>query len=241
MLPKPGLVLQHGDDGPPTRLGEWLAEREHPFVVHRVWVSPPPDPRDFSFVVSLGSERSATDSEPAWIPHEIATLRTAVESDVPVLGLCFGGQVLSVALGGGVRALEAPEIGWLAVESLDGEFPRGPWLQYHYELMLVPPGAQELARSPAGPAAFRRGRHLGVQFHPEADAPLLDRWARTDPKLAQAGITPADLAAQSEVHAGPAREHAFALFDGWLASARAPDQETGAPPHAHVIQRPARL
>jgi Peptidase C26 len=138
VLSKPGLVLQHGDDGPPTRLGEWLAEREHPFVVHRAWVSPPPDPRDFSFVVSLGSERSATDSEPGWLPHEIATLRTAVESDVPVLGLCFGGQVLSVALGGGVRALEAPEIGWLAVESLDGEFPRGPWLQYHYELMLVP-------------------------------------------------------------------------------------------------------
>jgi GMP synthase-like glutamine amidotransferase len=223
VAPRPALILQHGDDGPPARLGEWLRERGLPFVAHRVWEEPPPDPREFSFVVSLGSERSAADSEPAWIPQEIAALRTAVASDVPVLGLCFGGQVLSVALGGGVRALEVPEIGWLAVESLDGEFPRGPWLQYHYELLVVPPGAQELARSPAGSAAFRSGRHLGVQFHPEVDALLLERWARTDPKLARAGITPADLAAQSEIHVGPARDHAFALFDGWLARALAAD------------------
>jgi GMP synthase-like glutamine amidotransferase len=212
-------VLQHGDDGPPARLGEWLAQRELPFVLHRAWVKPPPDPGDFSFVVSLGSERSAMDSEPAWIGHEIAALRRAVEAEVPVLGLCFGAQALSVALGGGVRPLEQPEIGWIAVESFDEAIPIGPWLQYHYELMALPPGAQELARSPAGAAAFRSGPHLGVQFHPEADGPLSDLWARIDPSLPAAGITPAQLAAQSAVHAEPARGQAFRMFDTWLAIA----------------------
>lgn len=188
-------------------------------MVAQVWVQPPPDPTDFAFVVSLGSRYSAAATEPGWIPHEIATLRRAVEQDVPVLGLCFGAQALSVALGGGTDMLATPEIGWIPVESLDRSVPSGPWVQFHSEQMRVPPGARELARSPAGPAVFRRGRHMGVQFHPEADAALVDTWAQSHPELPEAGLTPADLASQSEVHAEGALGQAFRLFDGWIAGA----------------------
>jgi GMP synthase-like glutamine amidotransferase len=215
MLSKPGLILQHGDDGPPARFGEWLRARGLPFVVHEAWREPPPDPRDFSFVASLGSEHSAGETD-GWVADEIGSLREAVEADVPVLGLCFGGQALSVALGGGIEVLRTPEIGWVFVESFDPAVPGGYWLQYHFDLMHLPPGAQELARSPAGLAAFRRGRHLGLQFHPEAGADLVDLWARTDPKLPSTGITVEELAAQSEAHAEAARDQAFALFDRWL-------------------------
>lgn len=215
MLSKPGLVLQHGDDGPPARFGEWLRERGLEYVVHPAWEQPPPDPRAFGFVASLGSENSAAQPD-GWVAAEIAALRTAVAADVPVLGLCFGGQALSVALGGGIEVLATPEIGWIPVASSDPLVPGGPWLQYHFDLMHLPPGGQALARSPAGLAAFRHGRHLGLQFHPEADAALVDVWARTDPKLPSTGITPEDLAAQSRAHAGAARGQAFALFDGWL-------------------------
>jgi GMP synthase-like glutamine amidotransferase len=164
--------------------------------------------------VSLGSERSAADRD-AWVPGEIDALRAAVAANVPVLGLCFGGQALSVALGGGVEVMPVPEIGWMSLRSDDASIPCGPWLQYHFDVMHVPPGAQELARSPAGPAAFRHGRHLGLQFHPEADAALIDRWARSDPKLAGTGITPEQLAEQSALHAEDARDQAFRLFDEW--------------------------
>ncbi|HLH65400.1 MAG TPA: type 1 glutamine amidotransferase [Solirubrobacteraceae bacterium] len=218
MLSKPGLILQHGEDGPPARLGEWLRERGVPFVVCEIWHQPAPDPREHAFVVSLGSERSANDADPGWVPEEIGLLARAVDADVPVLGICFGGQALSRALGGGSDPLARPEIGWVAIEGEDPSIPPGPWLQYHFEQMRVPPGARELARSPAGPAAFRHGRHLGLQFHPEADAALADLWARTDPKLPQTGLTPELLAAQSARHADAARAQAFALFDRWLAS-----------------------
>ncbi len=214
MESKPGLILQHGEDGPPARFGEWLRRRGLAFVVHRVWEQPPPDPRDHGFVASLGSERSAAERD-AWVPQEIATLRAAIAADVPVLGLCFGGQALSLALGGGVEVLSAPEIGWIAVSSDDVAIPAGPWLQYHFDQMHLPPGARELARSPAGTAAFRHGRHLGLQFHPEVDAALVDTWARSDPKLAATGITPEQLAAQSAVHAQPARLQAYHVFDSW--------------------------
>jgi GMP synthase-like glutamine amidotransferase len=215
MLSKPGLILQHGDDGPPARFGDWLAERGVPFEVHPVWERPPPDPREFSFVASLGSECSAAESD-GWVPTEIAMLREAVAADVPVLGMCFGGQALSVALGGGVEVMEAPEVGWVALESRDPSIPAGPFLQYHHDRIRLPPGASELARSPAGPAAFRSGRHLGLQFHPEADAELADLWARLDTRLHEAGITVQDLAEQSHEFSQPALAQARRLFDNWL-------------------------
>lgn len=187
--------------------------------MHRAWQEAPPDPAGFGFVVSLGSQHSAAAMEPPWIPAEVATLRAAVRQGVPVLGLCFGGQALSIALGGGSERLERPEIGWLEIDSGDRRVPPGPWLHYHFELMRLPPGARELARSPAGIAAFALGPHLGVQFHPEVDAELVTRWAQNDRDLPSAGLSPEQLAADSARHAPAAREQAFRLFDGWLACA----------------------
>jgi GMP synthase-like glutamine amidotransferase len=211
---KPGLILQHGLDGPPARFADWLIDRGIPFVVHHTDERPAPDPADFAFVASLGSECSARSTD-GWVPGEIETLRQAVAQAVPVLGLCFGGQALSLALGGGIETLETPEIGWLAVHGDDAAVPTGPWLQYHYELMQVPPGGRELARSPAGVAAFRHGRHLALQFHPEADGALAAGWTRTDPLLSTTQITPEQVDAQSTLHSEAARAQAFVLFDRW--------------------------
>ncbi len=213
---KPALILQHGSLGPPVRVGEWLEARGLPFVIHRAGQDPPPAPEDYRFLVSLGSQHSATATDPEWVPEEVSAIRTAVDAGVPVLGLCFGGQALSIALGGGVDTLASPEIGWFSVDTLDDAVPAGPWLMFHTEQMQVPPGARELARSPAGPAAFSYGPHLGVQFHPEVDVERVSVWASKDPNLASAGLTPEALVADSEVHAPAAREQAFQMFDRWL-------------------------
>jgi GMP synthase-like glutamine amidotransferase len=219
---KPALIFQHGRLGPPARVAEWLDERGIPYVVHHAGEGGSLTPTDFSFVVSLGSQHSAAASEPAWVPAEIAALREAVSDDVPVLGLCFGGQALSLALGGGVDVLDRPEIGWFPVETVDGIrlVPGGPWLMWHTEQMRVPPGGVELARSPAGAAAFSFGPHLAVQFHPEVDVQRVRAWAERDEHLAAVGLSPDDVVAQSEVHAPAGREQAFQLFDRWLAGAR---------------------
>jgi GMP synthase-like glutamine amidotransferase len=217
---KPALIFQHGRLGPPTRVAEWLDERGIPYVVHHAGSDGSVTPTDFSFVVSLGSQHSAATSDPAWVPAEIAALRDAVRADVPVLGLCFGGQALSLALGGGVDVLDRPEIGWFPVETVDdGSVPSGPWLMWHTEQMRVPPGGVELARSPAGVAAFGFGPHLAVQFHPEVDVERVRAWADRDEHLGAVGLTPDDVVAHSEVHAPAAREQAFRLFDRWLAGA----------------------
>jgi GMP synthase-like glutamine amidotransferase len=217
---KPALIFQHGRLGPPAHLAAWLGERGLPYVVHHAGEDPPDALSDYRFVVSLGSEHSAASVDLDWVPAEIVALRAAVRADVPVLGLCFGGQALSLALGGGVDVLERPEIGWFPVETTDpGSVPVGPWLMWHVEQLRVPPGGRVLARSAAGPAAVSIGRHLALQFHPEVDAAVIAGWAEHDEHLAAAGLTREEIVAQSETHAPAARELAFQLFDRWLAGA----------------------
>jgi GMP synthase-like glutamine amidotransferase len=221
MAIKPGLVLQHGAAGPSGVLGEWLAREGIEYETVPVWQAATlPDPAGRSFVASLGSQHSVRDRDPTWISAELEHLHRAVETNVPVLGLCFGGQALSTVLGGRVDTLDRPEIGWLPVHSEAGWFEPGPWLHYHNEVLLVPAGAQRLAHNDVGAAAFAAGPHLGTQFHPEATAEMVDTWAARDDQLGTAGVTRAELATQSASHATAGREAALRLFEAWWTTAR---------------------
>ena len=94
---------------------------------------------------------------------------------MPVLGLCYGGQVLAAVLGAEVGPAPVAELGWRAIETDDAELvPAGPWLEWHFERFCTPPGAIELARTADAPQAFRIGPHLGVQFHPEATVEIVE-------------------------------------------------------------------
>jgi GMP synthase-like glutamine amidotransferase len=217
MLERGALILQHGATGPPGVLGTWLAERGIPArVVDLREGEDPPDPADFDFVASLGSEFSVNDGEP-WIAVERGTLDRAVSRDVPVLGLCFGGQSLAVSLGGEVEPMPATEVGWLHVDSEDPDLiPSGPWLEYHRERFTVPPGALELARRETSPQAFALGPHLGLQFHPEATAAIVDAWVALDPEFDAYGIERAAVGTPGEQTEAEAATNARRLFDGWL-------------------------
>ena len=217
-MSKPGVILQHGYYGPPGLLGEFLAEQGIAHRVHPSWEEPVPDLADAGWVASLGSQHSAGDRDPGWIPAEVEALRRAVDAEVPVLGLCFGGQALARALGGEVHRLPEPEIGWVPIETEVPEaVPPGPWAQFHYEVIELPPGAAELARSPAGPAAFRVGPHLGVQFHPEVTRAQMQTWLEMDGSLPP-GFDRARALAEGERWAPGAAEQAKRLFGAWFAS-----------------------
>jgi GMP synthase-like glutamine amidotransferase len=210
-----GLVLSHEDEGPIGLLGDWLTEHGCRFEVHDITAAAPPPLERYDFVVSLGSSHSATDTQRPWVAAEIALLREAVAAQVPVLGLCFGGQALSIALGGEVAAAAKPQIGWFELAERVEGIPAGPWFHWHYEQLSVPPGGAPLAQSDAGPAAFRHGRHLGLQFHPEVTVEIITSWARSGEELAKLGISPQELLAESERRTLLARGHAWELFGLW--------------------------
>jgi GMP synthase-like glutamine amidotransferase len=141
-------------------------------------------------VIVMGAVSSVNDPDP-WIAEELAWLRAADTAGLPVLGICFGAQALCAALGGRVEAMAGKEVGWFTVESADEDaVPAGPWLEFHNDRCLLPAGAEVLARNDAAVQAFRIGRHLAVQFHPEVDGPQLKRWldAHTDTEARQLGI-----------------------------------------------------
>jgi GMP synthase-like glutamine amidotransferase len=212
------LVLTHGKLGPPGLLGEWLGDRRFQVtVVQADAAARVPDPARFAFVASLGASYSPRDAGKPCVARELKLLETCLQRDVPVLGLCFGGQALATVLGGAVRRLEKPERGWHRIDTdAPGLVGEGPWLQWHYDAFTLPSGAEELARSAACPQAFTSGRNLGTQFHPEATAAIAGEWARQDPH--HAGDPAQAVTALEEGrrrHGAQAREAARRLFDGF--------------------------
>jgi GMP synthase-like glutamine amidotransferase len=138
-----------------------------------------PDPRDYDAVVPFGAAWSVYDENAIgnWIGDEIAFTREAIAAGVPVLGICFGGQVLAAALGGEVSRAPEPEIGWYDIDSDAPELiDPGPWFEWHYDRFEIPAGVRVLARTARATQAFVVGRSLGLQFHPELNAEVLEAW-----------------------------------------------------------------
>jgi len=140
---------------------------------------PLPDLDGLAHIVLLGSTSSVYDEGEAraWIDEELAWLRRADAAGVPVLGICFGAQVLAAVFGGTVEHAGRHEIGWVMVDSADPELiPPGPWLEFHHDRCRPPVQATVLARNDLGVQAYRLGRHLAVQFHPEVDGAQFRLW-----------------------------------------------------------------
>jgi GMP synthase-like glutamine amidotransferase len=136
------LLIQHDHICTPGFVGERLLDRGLDLVVHQVvredrFLSPNveiefPDPTDFDAIIPMGAPWSVYDHEAigTWVPAELTMLRDAHHHEVPVLGICFGGQMLAAAHGGSVARSAAPEIGWVNVDSDDESLvPSGTWFQ----------------------------------------------------------------------------------------------------------------
>lgn len=183
------LVIAHEPDGPAGQVGVRLAERGVQVDTHVVthdmarpdlaeaW----PDFADYDLVLPMGSIRNLPNKEPieSWIHDELRLLSEAHERGQPILGICFGGQLMAEALGGTVEVSPEPEIGWLEITALPGmDNPAGPgpWMLWHHDRFTAPPGAQVLAQTDHALQLFRLGTTVGTQFHPEVDAAHIRDW-----------------------------------------------------------------
>jgi GMP synthase-like glutamine amidotransferase len=217
-------VVEQNIDAPAGLLADWARERGHrviTLVAAEIGAGPWPDPTRYGAIAPLGAEQSVERSREEWIAPQLAFLRAAHERGVPVLGLCFGGQALAAALGGTVHAAAVPEIGWFELESRNGGvIAPGPWFAWHNDTFTLPAGAEELARTAAYPHAFRVGRSIGLQFHPEATPAIIDGWIRGGrDTLARERVDADAIRAQTREGAAAHRARSFALFDriaaGW--------------------------
>ncbi len=178
---------------------------------------PLPDPGATAAVVITGSHDMVTEPPP-WVPFAKSWLRSVLERDVPVLGICFGHQLLGELLGGEVGwHPDGREIGTVDVTTfpaaredpllsgLPEVFPAQ--VSHAQSVRKLPPGAVVLAHTEVEPChAFRvKGNVWGVQFHPEFSETVMRaylEWYRS--QLARDG-TDADRLLES-VRPSPASE-----------------------------------
>jgi GMP synthase (glutamine-hydrolysing) len=180
----PELAKRRGD------YEDWIAAGmgvgpERVQIAHVYQDAPLPEPGGLAGVVVTGSSAMVSHREP-WSERAAAWLAEAALAGTPVLGICYGHQLLAHGLGGRVaRNPRGREIGTIEVrlngdargDPLFGELPERVRMQStHVEAVLeLPAGARRLASSDADPnQAFAVGeRAWGVQFHPEFDADVV--------------------------------------------------------------------
>jgi GMP synthase-like glutamine amidotransferase len=145
----------------------------------------PPTVDDVSALVFLGCTMSVIDNLP-WMEDELSLIREGQARGVPMLGHCFGSQLISKALGGTVTPMPVKEIGWHKVAR--GRSPvADAWLQgvpdefeiliWHHDAFTLPPGAAPLYSSSFCPdQAFVLDNTLATVAHIEVTAPLLREW-----------------------------------------------------------------
>jgi GMP synthase (glutamine-hydrolysing) len=129
--------------------------------------------REFDGVVVLGGDMGAHDGDShPFLRDEIEFLRAMHSAQVPVLGICLGGQLVTRALGGIVRPGAGREVGWRAVHVIEGGSLLGPAGMYrkflwHRDVFELPLGAEPLAHTRTCLQAYRLGHSYALQFHPE--------------------------------------------------------------------------
>jgi GMP synthase (glutamine-hydrolysing) len=196
--------------------------------------APLPGPRDADAFVITGSSSSVTERA-AWMLRAEELVRAIVHAGTPLLGICFGHQLIAQALGGEVRRNpRGREIGTLRVERL-GDDPLFAGLPRLFDVhgthvdavSRVPGGAEVLARTGLdGAAAFRVGRAArAVQFHPEFDADVMRSYLRARaPLVASEGGDPAALL--ERVHGGTRGRDILKNFANTVRAGRAAERGT---------------
>ena len=138
----------------------------------------------YSGMVLMGGPMSVNDDLPCIAPI-LALIREATSHDIPVLGHCLGGQLMSKALGGVVTKSALKEIGWGEVSVSKNETAKN-WFgsiqtfnafHWHGETFSLPQGAIHLLASPyCQNQAWSIGKHLAFQAHIEMSAEMVQKW-----------------------------------------------------------------
>lgn len=196
------LVIQHQESCPPALLGRWLAESDLVLDVCRPDLGAPVPPLTgaegtsaYDGLLVLGGEMDAdADEVHPWLPVVRQRIAEAAAAGVPTLGICLGHQLAALALGGVVDrnphgcTVGLRQIDWEPAVILDpllgaiaGEDRAMQWNQD--VVVALPPAAVVLATGLDGAVQAARfaATVWGVQFHPEADAALVERWAVASP------------------------------------------------------------
>ncbi|BCK86879.1 hypothetical protein MIZ01_0645 [Sideroxyarcus emersonii] len=183
---KPVAIFRHSPTEGAGHFALFLTEHAIPWQMIHIdqGEAVPADAAAFSGLVFMGGSMSVNDDLP-WIPRALALIRAAHARDIPLLGHCLGGQLMSKALGGVVTKNPVKELGWGRVTVAEsatarewfGDIREFDSFHWHGETFSLPPGAELLLSSPhCANQAYAIGKHLGMQCHVEMTEQMIRDW-----------------------------------------------------------------
>ncbi|HEY8084859.1 MAG TPA: type 1 glutamine amidotransferase [Methylophilaceae bacterium] len=200
-------IFRHAATEGPGFLGDFFDKNGLPWQLTRIDAGDalPASAEDYSGLVFMGGPMSVNDDLP-WIPPVLKLIQEAVAADIPVLGHCLGGQLMSKAMGGVVGSNKVREIGWgeITVAANEqarhwfGETKNFSGFHWHGETFSLPQGATRLLSSAyCENQAFAIGKHLGFQCHVEMTANMVQEWchvgaAEIAPPITSPAVQPAE-------------------------------------------------
>jgi GMP synthase-like glutamine amidotransferase len=193
----------------------------------------PPSVEDVdALMIFGGSMHVDQNDEHRWMGPEKQFIRDALERGKPILGVCLGSQLLAEAAGAQPHRMDEPEIGWYDIEITDAGAedpvvgplaPSVELFEWHHYAAPLPPGAVELARTPACVQAFRVDAKpaWGLQFHTEVTRENLFGWldAWDQSEAVHTSFDPEAIRAASELRIEGQNEVGRRLAERFLAEA----------------------
>ncbi len=184
------LVFQHDPFEDLGFFAEVLEKQGADYRVVRLFHGemPAEEWKNVGSLIVLGGPMAVDEEEKfPFLRWEKRIIRAAIDESVPVLGVCFGAQLIASTLGTQVFHGPVKEIGWSPisitphgqVDSLLGYLPENATVfQWHGDGFELPAGAIRLASSAHySTQAFRVGKKIyGLQFHLEVTPRMIERW-----------------------------------------------------------------
>tara|TARA_B100000212_G_scaffold205999_1_gene155416 strand:- start:478 stop:1230 length:753 start_codon:yes stop_codon:yes gene_type:complete len=168
-----------------------------------------PEARKEDLILIMGgpmSVRDVNNKKYFWIREEIEFIKRAIDSQISIIGICLGAQLLAYISGGKIERLRdelnkenKPEIGWSEISSIDEKSNDeiSLWLKeplkvlhWHGDRIILPPQAELLASSArCSEQLFKIGDYIyGLQFHVETEGLMTDEWIKYDKKFIISGL-----------------------------------------------------
>jgi GMP synthase-like glutamine amidotransferase len=212
----------------------WRSLEKHGYEIERFLIVPEenhdspnvtttfPNFNEYDLLVPMGAPYGVYEDDRIgnWLLPELEKLKAAHNAGIPILGICFGGQLMARALGGSVAKAPKAEVGWFEIESNDKTLiSSGPWFEYHWDRWQSPKGATEIAKSELANQAFVMGRTLALQFHPEVDPQVLEAWLSRQSgcvEITGEGVDLDQLRAQTKDQEAGSNARAAELIDAFL-------------------------
>jgi GMP synthase-like glutamine amidotransferase len=220
----PLLVLRHEPFEHLGYFGGILEARNIPFSYSDL--GEPLPQSGYNGVIVMGGPMSANDPLPG-LAAELRLIERAVETGMPMLGICLGSQLIAKALGARVYANPQKEIGWAPIYLTEagqqdplfcGIPSPSDFFHWHGETFDLPQGADWLAYSDrCRHQGYRYGQRIyGIQFHPEITPAMIADWCAQPVNCGDVEALDGPI----DPYAADSRPMAERILERWLAVAQ---------------------